>query len=95
MTWPGTDTGASGIIRDAYISLPPRWVAMFHGRHRWHKREVVVLGVRFLMDWNGSDGKSYKKGDQAEVEKAVAYDLRTRGVVEPQDAADPQWAQWE
>lgn len=54
-----------------------------------------ALSVRFLRDWNGTDGTSYHAGDEVQLPVDVAYDLRSRGVADPVDPADPQWAQWE
>ena len=54
-----------------------------------------MLGVKFLQDWPSTDGNHYHAGDQVSLSKAEAYDLRTRGVVDPTNSADPLWAQWE
>jgi hypothetical protein len=56
---------------------------------------METLGIRFLIDWDGTDGNQYRAGDQAQLPVQTAYDLRSRGVVEPLDGADPLWAQWE
>jgi hypothetical protein len=54
-----------------------------------------LLAVRFICDWNGTDGNHYHIGDEARLPISEAYDLRTRGVVDAVDSADPLWAQWE
>ena len=59
------------------------------------ERGMLVLGVKFLMDWNGTDGHHYHAGDQVSLPVDDAYDLRTREVVDPTNSADPLWAQWE
>jgi hypothetical protein len=59
------------------------------------ERGMLVLGVKFLQDWNGTDGHHYHSGDQVSLAVSVAYDLRTRGIVDPTDSADPLWAQWD
>ena len=56
---------------------------------------METLGVRFLADWNGTDGNHHRAGDQAQLPVQTAYDLRSRGVVEPLDGADPLWAQYD
>jgi hypothetical protein len=54
-----------------------------------------VLAVRFLCDWNGTDGSHYHAGDEAPLPINEAYDLRSRQLVDAVDSADALWAQWE
>jgi hypothetical protein len=54
-----------------------------------------VLGVKFLVEWRSPDGSHYRVGDQVSLPRAEAFELRTRGVVEPLDSSDPLWDTWE